>query len=148
MSVRTDIRNVPGDKCPCQAAQEDIPRFTFLPTTLHNTKKVAFIKLTALKVRTSWMVPRTKPFLSSDSFVRVTYRLRAGVLGCHRTLSILGSVHSRKQRPKGHICSYSLDSAHGEPLGLDSSTSSGWSGYVSQPENTDNIHPQVLTIFE
>ena len=49
MSDRTDICRVLGDNCPCQAAQGDIPRFTFPPTTLNNATTVAFVKLTARK---------------------------------------------------------------------------------------------------
>ena len=49
MSVRTDTCRTLGDNCLCQAAQGDIPRFTFLPTTLNSATKVAFVKLTARK---------------------------------------------------------------------------------------------------
>ena len=49
MSDRTNFCRVRGDNCPCQAAQGDIPRFTFPPTTLNSATTVACVKLTARK---------------------------------------------------------------------------------------------------
>ena len=49
MSDRTDICRVLGNNCPCQAAQGDIPCFTFPPTTLNSATTVACVKLTTRK---------------------------------------------------------------------------------------------------
>ena len=49
MSDRTDFYRVLGDNCPCQAAQGDIPRFTFPPTTLNSATTVTCIRLTVRK---------------------------------------------------------------------------------------------------
>ena len=83
VSVRTDTCRVPGDNFPCLTAQEDITRITFLPTIMYSTKKVALARLAALKERASWMTPKTKFFLSSDSFVRIPNRHKSDVLGDH-----------------------------------------------------------------
>ena len=104
MSVRTDIRKVLGDNCPCQAAQGDIPRFTFLPKTLYSTEKVAFVKLTArndegqLDGPEEQLLPVVGPLAK-----RTTSTLDI----CPRipSIIILGLVRSREQRLKGHLCS-------------------------------------------
>ena len=49
LGVRPYFDRVRGDNCPCQAAQGDIPRFTFLPTTWNSAATVVCIKLTARK---------------------------------------------------------------------------------------------------
>ena len=46
LGVRPYSDREQGDNCPCQAAEGDIPRFTFPPTILNSTITVTCVKLT------------------------------------------------------------------------------------------------------
>ena len=104
MSGRTDICRVLGDNCPCQAAQGDIPRFTFLPTALNSVTKVAFVKLSARK-------DEGQLEGSEDQLLPVVGSLGKEVIStfnpCLRisSVSALGLVRFREQRPVGHLYS-------------------------------------------